>query len=235
MQNQTRKPSFRCLVIIVDSNIRDKVSEFLTDAGASIFYQMHGVGTASSEFLNLCGLGDIHKSITLCFVQTEFTNLLLREMNQALQLHKKGTGIAISIPVSGLQGFLYKLLDSQLTEQNRKELETRSEKEVNNMSETITHALILVAINQGFSDDIMYTARACGATGGTILKGLRRSPEESAKMFGISIQEEQEIVAIVVPQEKRTEIMAEIGRQHGVNTPAHGVSISLPVDGIMGL
>ena len=190
MQHKKKMPAFRCLVIIIDSNIRDKLTEFLTDASIPIYYQMHGVGTVSSDFLNLCGLGDTHKTIMLCIVPKERTRMLLAEMNQALQLHKRGTGIAVSIPLSG---------------------------------------------NQGYSDDVMYTARAAGATGGTILKGLRCSPEEVAKHFGMALQEEQEVLAIVVPKDKKTEIMTAISKQHGIDTPAHGVSFALPVDAIMGL
>ncbi len=40
---------------------------------------------------------------------------------------------------------------------------------------------------------------------------------------------------IVVPKEKRTEIMTAISKNHGVTTPAHGLALSLPVDAIMGL
>ena len=68
MQHKKKMPAFRCLVIIIDSNIRDKLTEFLTDASIPIYYQMHGVGTVSSDFLNLCGLGDTHKTIMLCIV-----------------------------------------------------------------------------------------------------------------------------------------------------------------------
>ena len=32
MQHKKKMPAFRCLVIIIDSNIRDKLTEFLTDA-----------------------------------------------------------------------------------------------------------------------------------------------------------------------------------------------------------
>lgn len=228
MQNVKQKPAFRCLVIIIDSDIRDALAEFLSDAHIPVFYQMHGIGTASSEFLNLCGLGSIHKHVTLCFVPKERTELLLAEMNQALKLHKKGTGIAVSIPINGLQGWLYKLIDGE-----RKE-NINQEREVIKMSETITHALILTAINQGYSDDVMNTARTAGATGGTVLKGLRCSPEKAAKIFSITLQEEQEIVAIVAPKEKRMEIMAAISKEHGLDTPANGVTLSLPVDAIMG-
>ena len=112
MGNVTKMTAFRCIIIIVDYKIRERLVEFLADSHIPIHYQMHGIGTASSEFLNLCGLGDTHKSITVCFVPRPRTRMLLAEMNQALQLHKKGTGIAISIPVGGMQGWLYKLLEA---------------------------------------------------------------------------------------------------------------------------
>ena len=143
---------------------------------------MHGIGTASSEWLELCGLGSIQKSITLCFIPNGRKKILLAEMNQALSLHKKGTGIAVSIPMNGMQGFLYKLLNEHTAESDGEEVE----KEVKKMSEPITHAMILVTINQGYSDAVMNTARAAGATGGTILKGLRCSPGKSAVIFGIT-------------------------------------------------
>ncbi len=228
MQNKT---AFRCLVIIVDFNIREKLTEFLMDSKIPIYYQMHGIGTASSNFLNLCGLGDTHKAIMLCFVPKNRTKLLLAEMNQALQLHKKGTGIAISIPLNGMQGWLYKLINNADSEQTETELEN----EVKKMNDTITHAMILVTINHGYSDSVMCTARAAGATGGTILKGLRCSPTEVSTHFGIPLQDEQEIVAIVVPKDKKTDIMTAISSQHGIDTPAHAVAFSLPVDAIMGL
>lgn len=230
-QNTSSKPAFRCLVIIIDSNIREKLTEFLADAHIPIYYQMHGIGTASSDFLNLCGLGDTQKTVILCFVQQQHTKMLLAEMNQALQLHKRGTGIAVSIPINGVQGWLYKLICAAEAQQT----EFALEKEVKKMSETITHAMILVTAQQGYSDDIMCTARAAGATGGTILKGLRCSPTEIASRFGLPLQDEREIVAIVVPQEKKSEIMTAISTQHGISTPAHAVALSLPVDAIMGL
>ena len=222
-EKSNKKPAFRCLVIIVDYNIRDSVKEFLEDANVPLYYQMHGIGTVRSDILNLLGLGDTHKSITLGF--------LLAEMNHALLLHKKGTGIAISVPLDGLQGWLYKLLGISSTEA----VPYESEKEVKKMSETITHAMILVSINPGYSDDVMCTARTAGATGGTIVRGLKCSPAETASRFGIPIQDEQEIIIIVVPKENKTKIMSAISSAHGVATPAHGIAISLPVDAIMGI
>ena len=120
--------------------------------------------------------------------------------------------------MNGMQGFLYKLLNEHTAESDKED----AEKEVKKMSDTITHAMILVTINQGYSDAVMNTARAAGATGGTILKGLRCSPGKSAVIFGITIQEEQEIVAIVVPKDKKTEIMQAISSApHMASTLLH--------------
>ena len=232
MQNK-KNTDFRALLIIVDSNIRKNLSDFLSEEQIPIYLQMHGMGTARSEFLSMSGLGDIHKSITLCFAPQNRTQLLLGEMNQALKLHKRGTGIAISIPVTGMQGWLYKLLN---IDDNTEIQNVETEKDVKKMSDTlITHALILVLIQQGYSDDVMNTARAAGATGGTVLKGLRCNSEKTAKLFSITLQEEQEIVATLAPKEKKVEIMSAISKEHGLGSPAQGVALSLPVDAIMGL
>ena len=158
MQEQKKREAYRCLVIITDSHIREQLCEFLADSHIPVYYQMHGIGTASSEWLELCGLGSIQKSITLCFIPNGRKKILLAEMNQALSLHKKGTGIAVSIPMNGMQGFLYKLLNEHTAESDGEEVE----KEVKKMSEPITHAMILVTINQGYSDAVMNTARAAG-------------------------------------------------------------------------
>ena len=40
---------------------------------------------------------------------------------------------------------------------------------------------------------------------------------------------------IVVPRENKAEIMAAISGACGLNTPAHGVVLSLPVDDVLGL
>lgn len=49
------------------------------------------------------------------------------------------------------------------------------------------------------------------------------------------MQEEQEFILMVVPKEKKAEIMAAISRACGLKTPAHGIVISIPVDEVMGI
>lgn len=218
-----KKNAMRCVVVIIDANLREALDDFLREEGIELFYQTHGVGTASSDFLDVCGLGDMQKSINICFVRKDRVQLLLAEMKQALGLHKRGTGIAVSIPLGSLQGWLYKLLDGEEVIA----MEQQATK--------ITHAMLTVGVNQGYGEDVMRTARTAGARGGTILKGLRCLPKETAKHFGISVQEEMEIVLIVVPLDHKEEIMTAISSQYGIDSEAHGIITALPVDGISGL
>lgn len=223
-EHTAARQAMRCIITVVDASLREALDRFLAESGAFVYYQTHGIGTANSDFLNLCGLGDTNKTVTISFAKKDRTAMLLAEMKQALGLQKRGTGIAVSIPLGSLQGWMYKLFAGE-------EVTDMNQPSTNN----ITHAMLVVSVNQGFGDDVMRTARAAGATGGTILRGLRCLPEETAKHFGISVQEEMEIVMIVVSKEARADIMSAISSQHGIDSPAHGIVVALPVDGISGL
>ena len=53
--------------------------------------------------------------------------------------------------------------------------------------------------------------------------------------LGLSLQEEQELTMIVVPQEKKAAVMVAVSQACGLRTEAHGVVLSVPVDEVMGL
>ena len=97
------------------------------------------------------------------------------------------------------------------------------------------YALLLVSVTGGFSDQVIDAACGAGARGGTVIKGRRRSDEQTRQRFGISLQEEQDFVMIVVPREEKTAVMTAINTACGLGTPAHGVVVALPVEEAMGL
>ncbi len=97
------------------------------------------------------------------------------------------------------------------------------------------YALLLVSVTGGFSDQVIDAARRAGARGGTVIKGRRRSDERTRQRFGISLQEEQDFVMIVVPREQKTAVMTAINTACGLGTPAHGVVVAMPVETAMGL
>lgn len=103
------------------------------------------------------------------------------------------------------------------------------------MAEKSNYSMVVVALNQGFSDEVIDTARKHGAKGGTIIKARRRGLDEAMHFWGISLQEEQEIMFIIVPRELKKTVMTAISKQHGLQSPAQGLVLSLPVEDTLGL
>ena len=97
------------------------------------------------------------------------------------------------------------------------------------------YAMIMAIVNQGFSEEVMDAARPMGASGGTVFHSRRIGNEEAMKFWGIRIQEEREVVLILVKKENKLPIMQAICQQCGMQSEAHGIVFSLPVDGIIGL
>ena len=103
------------------------------------------------------------------------------------------------------------------------------------MSMDKTYALIIAIVNHGYSADAMKAAKKAGATGGTILHGHVVSGKEAAKFFGITINEEKEILMIVARREMKQKIMMSISSEMGMSSPAQGIVFTLPVDDVYGL
>ncbi len=95
--------------------------------------------------------------------------------------------------------------------------------------------LIVAIINRGFSDLVMDSARASGATGGTILNARGTVVDKAQTIMGISIQPEKEVVLILTKAEKRDEIMAAICKSAGLNTLGKGIVFSLLVEDVLGV
>jgi nitrogen regulatory protein PII len=95
--------------------------------------------------------------------------------------------------------------------------------------------LILSIVNQGFSDELMDAARAAGAQGGTVFHARGTARPEEEKFYGISLQHEKEIVAIVARKEQRRAILDAIKETCGKGTEADGVFLALPVEQSVGV
>ena len=95
--------------------------------------------------------------------------------------------------------------------------------------------LIVVIVNNGFSELVMQAAKEKGATGGTVIHGRGTGTDEAEKFFGITITPEKEMVLILVESSLKADIMKEVCKRAGLSTPGHGISFSPPVDGVVGI
>ena len=222
---------FRMLITITREEEEKRLEEILQTMHIPIFFQARGQGTAPSEILDLFGLGGTTRIITTAFVPKFLVQPLLASLHQHCSFAHKGGGIAITVPVSGIQTHVLQMLNDEA----RSAVEAIQKGDEAEMKEKSEFSLIWVSVESGCSDDVIDAARSAGARGGTVVKGRRRNSERASQHFGIPIQEEQDFVMIVVPRDKKGEIMSAISQACGLKTEAHGMVLSLPVDDVMGL
>ena len=92
-------------------------------------------------------------------------------------------------------------------------------------------SLVLVMLNQGYTDAVMETAKKAGARGGTIVRGRWVADDGMDQQFqGVGQQAEKEILYIVVPREIRNGVMEAINTKHGVQTEAGALVCALGID-----
>ena len=103
------------------------------------------------------------------------------------------------------------------------------------MEKELTHELIVVITNQGYTDKVMDAARAAGATGGTAVHAKGTGTELAKKFFGVSIAAEKELIFILTRTEDRKPIMKAVMAGAGMQTEAQSLVFSLPVSDLAGL
>ena len=100
---------------------------------------------------------------------------------------------------------------------------------------TNNHEVIFVIVNQGFAEEAMDVAREQGVRGGTILNARGVAREKEAAFFGITIQQEKEILMMVVEKDIKDKVLNAMYSQMGMAKQAKGITFSLPVSDVAGL
>lgn len=99
----------------------------------------------------------------------------------------------------------------------------------------IKHEIIIVIVNEGFSEIAMNAARDAGARGGTIVHARGTGTKEMEKRYNIVITPQKEMLYILVDSKIRDTVMEAIGKVAGLDTNAQGFIFSLPVANVSGL
>ena len=231
MVERILKASPRLLMLVTDNGAARTTDKIIDQAGVHLQYRCLGRGTAGSDMMDYLGLGSQEKAVTMCALPRAAASRLLEALSEELVMRKPGSGIAFTMPLSGVSSPVMKMLDEDL----RKEIHNRMESEVEDMKENASYSLVLAAVNQGYSEEVMAAARPAGATGGTVIHARRLGSEETLKFWGITLQSEKEIVLIVAEKQNKMAIMKAIGEKCGIATEAQGLVMSVPVDEMAGL
>ena len=208
------------MITITDRSRSGEFAAWYHSQGLPLVLTALGQGTATTEILDCLGLEATEKAVLFCMAPRSAR--LVHRAARELWLDIPGRGVLMTVPVSSIGGAAAR--DYLL----RQEAEDMMEKE-------LTHELIVVITNQGFTDRVMDAARGAGATGGTAVHAKGTGTELAKKFFGVSIAAEKELVFILTRAEDRKPIMKAVMTQAGMGTEAQSLVFSLPVSNIAGL
>jgi nitrogen regulatory protein PII len=228
-----KTPKLKLVFFITDWHNANIVSDVCGEEKVRFHFTSVGIGTANSEVLDLLGIGSKEKAVILCLEQEVGVRTLMKEVRKKLKSYGPGAGIAFTVPLSAVNDPIL-LVFKQSILKNEK-ITAANSTEGENMANKHTHDLIVSIVNHGYTDDIMNIARTAGARGGTVLHARGTIHEGPVKFFGISVQDEKEMILILVNSENKVPIMQAISENYGLNSEARGIVFSMPVDDVMGL
>jgi len=226
-------PKLKLVFFIVDWHRANIVSNVCVEEKVRFHFTSVGMGTANSDALDLLGIGSSEKAVVICLEQEVGIPVLMKEVRKKLKSYGPGAGIAFTVPFSAINDPILLIFKQSIHKNEKIAADIASEGE--NMTDEYSHDLIVSIVNHGFSDELMNTAREAGARGGTVLNARGQAHAGAVKFFGVSVQDEKELILILTGREEKVAIMQAICEKHGLNSNAKGIVFSLPVDNVIGL
>lgn len=221
----------RILVLITNPKLAGKAAELLRAGGAAVpIYNWNAFGTARNAMVDILGLSGPNRSVLFSPVSKAFADEMLDRLDKKLKIGEDRNGIAFTLPISGANNLLVQMVDKldndeRISSQRKDEFVMTEPK----------HILIAAILNQGFSEEVMDAVRQAGVGGGTVVHSRGIGSKSSVGLWGMSIQEEKEMLLIVAKKEKKLQIMKIISEQFGMQSKAMGMVLSVPIDSAIGL
>lgn len=189
---------FKLIISIVPGGCGELVTGAANSAGAGGGTILMGKGTAANSIIQLLGLGDSSKDITYNIVDDAIKNQVQEAIVKAASEKKAHFGVMFTVNVGD---FLKAGTDTHPSQENSL---SGGNDYMENKSE---YQMINLIVNKGYAEDAMAAARRAGAGGGTIIGARGTAKEGDAKFFGMEIVPEKEMLMILVPSDKKEQIL----------------------------
>ena len=189
---------YKLIMCIVPHDSGEFITNAAKEAGAGGGTIIMGRGTASSNLLQLLGLGDTSKDITMNIVEEKIAPDICAQIEKACSTKKAHFGVIFTLDVNNFMkaGKLEKTAPVSRKSQGEDNMEK--------------YEMINIIVNKGYAEDAMAAARKAGAGGGTIIGAKGTAREGDSTFFGVDIVPEKEMLMILVPQDKRDAIVQAV-------------------------
>ncbi len=97
------------------------------------------------------------------------------------------------------------------------------------------HSMIVTIVKKGKARRICRAAKETGAEGGTTMLGRGTSTKEFQKAFGLSLDEEREVVFTVVKKEIEDRVFEGIIESCEMNKPGTGIAFVMDLKHVAGI
>lgn len=210
------------LLSIVELDKGKKLIQTLESLGIKINLQSVGFGTAPTEMMDIFGLGTNNKDIIISLGAEHVVKNMMANFGTIFASHSKYGGLMIILEVSAASRLLTEILDFNHDKNPEKGDGAMKNEHHNN--------LIIISVNEGYSEDVMHVARKAGATGGTVMKGRLAEIEQLAEMGQTDIDGEREILCILAPLKISKQIMVDVNKEFGLTSAANGIVFAIPTE-----
>ena len=198
--------SYKLLIGIIPHDSGELISDAAKSAGAGGGTIAMGRGTASNGVLQLLGLGDTSKDIVYIIIKESIKKAVCQAIIKASE-KKSHFGVMFTLDTPDF------IRAGHLNENNTADAKSAELEEIKGeetMSAENNYQMINVIVNKGYAEDAMAAARKAGAGGGTIIGARGTAKEGDAAFFGMKIVPEKEMLMILVPSEKKDDIVKAI-------------------------
>ncbi len=211
------------VIAITDHDRGEAMNALYRAAGLRGILSMPGRGTATSEHLAIYGLDATEKYVISAVGNGSEAEGLIKSAKRKLFIDIPGNGVMLTVPLKSVAGG--KTL-AYLTDEQKTGGAPRMDFE---------HELIIVILNEGYSDFVMDAARAAGAGGGTVLHAKGTGGTRGEKFFSVSLADEKDMIYIIAHKDEKAAIMRSINEQAGPGSKAGAICFSLPISSVAGL
>ncbi len=211
------------LLSIVERDKGKKLIKELESIGIRVNFQTVGFGTAPTEIMDIFGIGSNDKDIIISLGAESVVRDIMTNFGSKFVSHSKYGGLMVILRVSAASRILTEILYFN----HDKNIEKGNDGAMKNQYH---NNLIIISVNEGYSDDVMRIARNAGATGGTIIKGRLAEIEHFAEMGKTDLDGERELLCILAPVKTSKQIMDEVNKDFGITSDANGILFTIPAE-----
>lgn len=194
------------------------------EAGAEGGTVVFGLGTGIEETEKFLGVTlEPEKEMIITLITEQRLDDVLSAIIQAGRLDEKGRGIAFVVDAPRTAGIVHR---------SGTEMEGGSRC---TMEQECSYDLIVTIVNKGDSERVVEASRNSGAEGGTILSGRGTGIHEQAKLFGMTIEPEKELVLTLIKEKLTSRVLEAIVDEIQLDRPSKGIAFVIKVERVAGI